>query len=93
MVEIIVTEMFRQTKFLKKCYLCLLIATRCSDLHSCKDCQSNPLCGWCNDPSNTGIGRCVEGGASGPVNQTNHQMTDLSICPISQWYFVDCPGG
>lgn len=66
-------------------------STRCADLHSCKDCQSNPLCGWCNDPSNTGIGRCVEGGASGPVNQTNHQITDLSICPISQWYFVDCP--
>ncbi|XP_062573722.1 attractin-like protein 1, partial [Saccostrea cucullata] len=66
-------------------------ATRCSDLHSCKDCQSNPLCGWCNDPSNTGIGRCMEGGASGPVNQTNSHLTDLSKCPASQWFFINCP--
>ncbi|XP_061186273.1 attractin-like protein 1 isoform X2 [Saccostrea echinata] len=66
-------------------------ATRCSDLHSCKDCQSNPMCGWCNDPSNTGIGRCMEGGASGPVNQTDHQLTDLSKCPANQWFFINCP--
>nr|XP_022341694.1 attractin-like protein 1 isoform X2 [Crassostrea virginica] len=66
-------------------------ATRCSDLHSCKDCQGNPLCGWCNDPSNTGIGKCLEGGASGPVNQSDHRLTDLGRCPASQWFFVDCP--
>ncbi|XP_056005895.1 attractin-like protein 1 isoform X1 [Ostrea edulis] len=66
-------------------------ATRCSDLHSCKECQSNPMCGWCNDPSNTGIGRCMEGGASGPVNHTDHQLTDLSRCPANQWFFIDCP--
>ncbi|XP_069140084.1 attractin-like protein 1 isoform X2 [Argopecten irradians] len=64
-------------------------ATRCSDLLTCETCQSNPMCGWCNDPSNTGIGKCLEGGAVGPgydpLNANNTQ------CPANRWFFTQCP--
>ena len=69
-------------------------ATRCSDLYTCRDCSSHPACGWCNDPSNTGLGKCVEGSASGPMtlNKTSGLYAlDTAVCKAEQWHFIDCP--
>ncbi|ESO82825.1 hypothetical protein LOTGIDRAFT_108840, partial [Lottia gigantea] len=64
-------------------------STRCSGLKSCSDCQANSVCGWCNDPNNTGLGVCMEGGAHGPVDNTS--LTNHSYCPAERWYFTQCP--
>ncbi|XP_065316096.1 attractin-like isoform X2 [Gordionus sp. m RMFG-2023] len=39
----------------------------CLFYKSCVDCQNDPACGWCNDISNTGKGKCLPGGYKGPV--------------------------
>ncbi|CAG2228092.1 unnamed protein product [Mytilus edulis] len=65
-------------------------ATRCSDLHTCDQCQANPKCGWCNDKTNTGLGKCMEGGLQGPVN--NQSLIDLGSCDKNRWFFIGCPG-
>ncbi|XP_045189684.2 attractin-like protein 1 [Mercenaria mercenaria] len=73
----------------KKCH-----ATQCSDVYTCEDCKSNPGCGWCNDVSNTGLGKCVRGSASGPVamnNSTGKYDVDIGICPAERWHFIKCP--
>ncbi|XP_021361114.1 attractin-like isoform X3 [Mizuhopecten yessoensis] len=64
-------------------------ATRCADLLTCEKCQSNPMCGWCNDPSNTGIGKCTEGGAIGPGH--NPIQANNTQCPADRWFFTQCP--
>ncbi|VDI59797.1 Hypothetical predicted protein, partial [Mytilus galloprovincialis] len=64
-------------------------ATRCSDLHTCDQCQANPKCGWCNDKTNTGLGKCMEGGLQGPVN--NQSLIDLGSCDKNRWFFIGCP--
>ncbi|XP_063432339.1 attractin-like protein 1 isoform X2 [Mytilus trossulus] len=64
-------------------------ATRCSDLHTCDECQANPKCGWCNDKSNTGLGKCMEGGLQGPVN--NQSQIDYGSCDKNRWFFIGCP--
>lgn len=69
-------------------------ATKCSDLHTCEDCKSNPACGWCNDVSNTGLGKCIPGASNGPVSQnitTGQYEVDLGICPKERWHFIECP--
>ncbi|KAL5020999.1 hypothetical protein ScPMuIL_000154 [Solemya velum] len=62
--------------------------TRCADIHNCHQCHANPSCGWCNNESNTGLGRCMEGGFSGPVI---NGIKDHRVCPLKRWYFTDCP--
>ncbi|XP_071089503.1 attractin-like protein 1 [Haliotis cracherodii] len=66
-------------------------ATTCKGLNSCEECQAHPMCGWCNDPSNTGRGRCMEGGRQGPVTNATDHTIDLGQCPREQWFFTDCP--
>ncbi|WAR22177.1 ATRN1-like protein [Mya arenaria] len=59
-------------------------STRCSDLHTCEDCKTNPACGWCNDVSNTGLGKCVQGSARGPAtlnNVTLEYELNSNTCP------------
>ncbi|KAM7361502.1 attractin-like protein 1 isoform 1-T2 [Cochliomyia hominivorax] len=57
--------------------------SQCDNYNSCSECLDDPACGWCDDGSNTGIGKCTEGGAS--------NVKDLSECPSNQWYFITCP--
>lgn len=42
-----------------------------------------PECGWCDDGSLTGLGRCHAGGEYGSKN--------ASACISQRWHFVDCP--
>ncbi|KAK3590248.1 hypothetical protein CHS0354_041323 [Potamilus streckersoni] len=67
-------------------------ATRCSDMHTCEECKMNPSCGWCNDVSNTGVGKCMSGSASGPLDLSfKHPVVNHTICPVERWHFVKCP--
>ncbi|XP_013386295.1 attractin-like isoform X2 [Lingula anatina] len=67
-------------------------ATKCSELRTCEQCQSNPLCGWCDDGSNTGIGHCMEGDNQGPVVRNGSiVLTKPALCPAPSWYFYSCP--
>lgn len=68
-----------------------VVATRCSELSTCEVCQENPACGWCDDVSNTGLGTCMEGGNSGPVEMNGTTpVLRLDKCPVSRWYFTEC---
>jgi len=31
-----------------------IVEVECETLQDCSNCQRNPLCGWCNDPEDTG---------------------------------------
>ncbi|XP_052255440.1 attractin-like protein 1 isoform X1 [Dreissena polymorpha] len=69
-------------------------STKCSDLATCDECKNNPACGWCNDESNTGLGRCMQGSYVGPMtlnNGTGEYEVDTGMCPALRWHFVDCP--
>ncbi|XP_071548836.1 attractin-like protein 1 isoform X2 [Panulirus ornatus] len=64
--------------------------SRCSIHQTCKDCQADVACGWCDDGSGTGIGTCMEGGQRGPINPVTG-VTQKNKCPKSNWFFTDCP--
>ncbi|KAL3095437.1 hypothetical protein niasHS_007536 [Heterodera schachtii] len=56
----------------------------CELQKTCSDCQSiGPRCGWCDDGSGTGLGKCVEG--------TNSGALDPNQCPADRWYFTGEP--
>ena len=68
--------------------------TRCADRQTCSSALQSPLCGWCDDGSNTGLGHSLEGGSAGAVtfnDNTKSYEVDESRCPKSQWYFTECP--
>lgn len=61
--------------------------------------MEQPGCGWCNDPSNTGRGHCIEGSSRGPMKLVgmlnNEMLLDTSLCPKEknyEWSFIQCPG-
>ncbi|XP_023308777.2 attractin [Lucilia cuprina] len=60
-----------------------LSTAQCGYYNSCSQCLDDPACGWCDDGTNTGLGKCIEGGALKPHNSAE--------CPSSQWYFTSCP--
>lgn len=56
----------------------------CEVQKTCTECQSvGPRCGWCDDGSGTGLGRCIPGSDSGPLVKDN--------CPAKSWYFTGQP--
>lgn len=57
--------------------------SQCGFYKTCNQCRDDPACGWCDDGSNTGLGECLPGGASGPQ--------DVMECSATQWYFTSCP--
>ncbi|XP_015671302.1 attractin-like protein 1 [Protobothrops mucrosquamatus] len=70
----------------------------CSGLRTCSQCLEHPGCGWCNDPSNTGKGHCVEGSARGPVKFSGMHSTEIvidnNLCAKEknyEWSFIQCP--
>ncbi|CAG2113222.1 unnamed protein product [Medioppia subpectinata] len=64
----------------------------CSDIQSCDRCLKNPLCGWCDDGTGTGVGICLEGASTGPYkwNGTHYSLI-MSACPANDWHFAHCP--
>jgi len=73
----------------------------CEGYQTCESCRSNPACGWCDDGTLTGMGKCMPGGASGPMtkavsvnSQRSEWMPAPGLCPRESshaWHFVDCP--
>lgn len=68
----------------------------CDDIETCDKCLTNPKCGWLNDISNTGKGRCLEGTSTGPSFTNNALRIDLinstsgqSVLP--SWFYTSCP--
>ncbi|KAG0432378.1 hypothetical protein HPB47_020896 [Ixodes persulcatus] len=57
-------------------------ALSCEDFQTCSRCQEHERCGWCDDGSQTGKGRCLDGAASGPL---------AGPCPAHNWHFTGCP--
>lgn len=64
-------------------YACQMNLFECERQKTCSDCQSiGPRCGWCDDGSGTGTGKCIEGTVSGPLKNT---------CSNEQWFFTGEP--
>lgn len=68
----------------------------CDDIETCDKCLTNPKCGWLNDISNTGKGRCLEGTSAGPSFTSNALRIDVSNSTSGQsmlpsWYYTNCP--
>lgn len=57
--------------------------SQCSFYKTCSQCRDDPACGWCDDGSQTGLGKCLDGGDSGPLEQME--------CPANHWHFTHCP--
>ncbi|XP_037944617.1 attractin-like protein 1 [Teleopsis dalmanni] len=60
-----------------------LSSAQCGFYNSCAQCLDDPACGWCDDGSNTGLGKCIVGGALAPYDKTE--------CPHKHWHFTSCP--
>uniref|UniRef100_A0A6B2E548 Putative attractin n=1 Tax=Phlebotomus kandelakii TaxID=1109342 RepID=A0A6B2E548_9DIPT len=58
-------------------------ASQCTSYQTCSGCSENLECGWCDDGSRMGLGKCFPGGESGPEKGMK--------CPINRWYFTYCP--
>ncbi|XP_018329605.1 attractin isoform X2 [Agrilus planipennis] len=63
--------------------------SQCSFYMTCAQCRDDPACGWCDDGSKTGLGRCLPGGYTGPTLHT--QSLPSSTCPHERWHFTNCP--
>ena len=79
----------RNIRFVAGVVTLLVAATRCEELITCDSCQEHPLCGWCDDGNNQGIGQCMQGALTGPVRANGSVNTQY--CPRNRWYFADCP--
>ncbi|KAI0241830.1 Attractin-like protein 1 [Lamellibrachia satsuma] len=66
-------------------------ATRCSEMRTCHECKMAPSCGWCNDASDTGLGVCMTGGATGPTRHGSMAVVSSNTCPSERWFFTHCP--
>lgn len=53
----------------------------CSVYKNCTECGNDLACGWCDDLSGTGTGKCLHGSARG----------SFTCRSSDQWYFTECP--
>lgn len=66
----------------------------CADIETCDKCLTNPKCGWLNDISNTGKGRCIEGTSLGPSIDSSIALGEPgSTAPatLPNWFYTSCP--
>lgn len=75
------------------------IAT-CAEIETCDRCLTNPKCGWLNDISNSGKGKCIEGTSDGPSfnnnlaiggDSSNSSSTALQPLGLQNWFYSSCP--
>ena len=57
----------------------------CGSYSTCETCRENIACGWCDDGSKTGLGKCIPGGYAGPRAHLSNK------CPSERWHFTTCP--
>ncbi|XP_045475580.1 attractin-like protein 1 isoform X2 [Harmonia axyridis] len=63
--------------------------SQCSFYSSCTQCRDDPACGWCDDGSKTGLGKCMLGGFGGPI--LHMESLPSTTCLPDQWHFTTCP--
>lgn len=63
----------------------------CEGHTNCSECQSNSRCGWCNDPLDTGLGQCLDGGFTSPRQNGSCNQVD-NFGQTETWNFDICPG-
>lgn len=78
----------------------------CSFYKTCNECQSDPECGWCDDGSGTGLGKCLPGGNHGNYDVSEIEGNDILNhfgiashtgggyglkCAEEKWFFTKCP--
>lgn len=71
------------TTYPGKCRAPTTGVSQCSFYKTCSQCRDDPACGWCDDGSRTGLGKCLDGGDSGPLDQME--------CAANHWHFTHCP--
>lgn len=71
------------TTLTTKCRVATAGKSQCGFYKSCAQCRDDPACGWCDDGSHTGLGKCLPGGDSGPQEEME--------CPAHRWHFTHCP--
>lgn len=65
----------------------------CDEVATCDTCLSLPSCGWCDDGSGKGLGRCMDGSSRGPLVVNSTSVTvNWTLCLSKEWHFTDCPG-
>ena len=76
----------------------------CGVHHNCSSCQVLPHCGWCNDPSNTGLGECLPGGFQAPLEGSTSSCLAAAagmlgvvgnasdLVELGEWQFDLCSG-
>ena len=73
---------------------CSNLAPKCSSFQTCNQCFSVERCGWCEDELGSGLGRCLNGSLSGPLqyapDMRSHHV-DYGLCPAPRWRFLNCP--
>lgn len=62
--------------------VCQAESVVCEEHKTCGECQRDPGCGWLADDSKTGLGLCIRGTSTGPLEPKPENST---------WYFIDCP--
>ncbi|CDW57793.1 Laminin EGF and Kelch 6 and Kelch 3 domain contai ning protein [Trichuris trichiura] len=67
----------------------------CPSILTCDGCLlAGPNCGWCDDGSGTGLGRCMKGSTNGPAvlnEERNAYEVNFGLCPLASWYVTSCP--
>ncbi|XP_055714873.1 attractin [Phlebotomus papatasi] len=71
------------TTLSSKCRAAVSGKSQCGFYRTCSQCRDDPACGWCDDGSRTGLGKCLPGGDSGPQEEME--------CPVHRWHFTHCP--
>lgn len=66
-----------------KCRAAMTGKNQCGFYRTCAQCRDDPACGWCDDGSITGLGKCLPGGDRGP-----HEEME---CLTHRWHFTNCP--
>lgn len=60
--------------------------TMCEGHLTCKTCQSDPRCGWCDDGTMTGSGTCKDG-----TLETDNERQCNPMDNVPRWYWIKCP--
>lgn len=58
--------------------------SQCNFYKTCGQCRDDPACGWCDDGSHTGVGKCLPGGDRGP-------QEEMECHDETRWHFTHCP--
>ena len=58
---------------------------------TCRSCQNDPRCGWCDDGTGRGSGKCLEGSLEGVSESNEIGSVKNKTCPAKNWFWVDCP--